>query len=452
MADAPGFDADGVALCERVLDLVGPGADATVRVVASHRGLTRFAGSFIHQNLAEDTVSVTLTLTVGGRAATAATTAVDGDGLARLVAGTREAALLRPPDPHDPGVAPAAAPVPVDHWDEATAAADPAARAAVVAAFVDAAGGLETAGYCATAGTTVTVATSAGLRLSGRETTADVSGVARTGRADGSGAGLAATITALDGAAAGARAATTARAASDAVEVPPGEYEVVLDPPCVASVLDFLCLRGFNAKMHIEGQSFVHLGEQQFDASVHLVDDAADPRTVGLGFDPEGTPRQRLELVTAGRTTALAYDRRSAHRQGVAPTGHAAGDPATGAFPANLFLAGGGRTSEELVGGVERGLLVKGFWYLRPLDPKTQVVTGLTRNGLFLVEDGEVRAAAANLRFTQSFVGALAPGNVRGIGDDARLATGDLSALVGFAHHVPSLHLASWRFTGGAQG
>jgi len=107
-------------------------------------------------------------------------------------------------------------------------------------------------------------------------------------------------------------------------------------------------------------------------------------------------------------------------------------------------LAAGGAGLDELVAGVDRGLLVTELWYTRILDPKTQVVTGLTRNGVFLIEAGEVTRPVANLRFTQSYADALAPGNVVAIGSDARLRGTDAI--------VPSLHLASWNFTGGARG
>jgi predicted Zn-dependent protease len=114
-----------------------------------------------------------------------------------------------------------------------------------------------------------------------------------------------------------------------------------------------------------------------------------------------------------------------------------------GAVPANLFLGDGPTSLDDLIAGVERGLLVTSFHYTRILDPKTQVVTGLTRSGLFLVEDGKIGGAVSNLRFTQSYVSALAPGKVKGVGSDGRLVGN---------YHVPSLHLAGWNFTGGAKG
>ncbi|HET9443693.1 MAG TPA: TldD/PmbA family protein [Acidimicrobiales bacterium] len=443
--------AGGDDVCDRVLARVGDAGEATVRLESSRRSLTRFANSFIHQNVTDDAVSVRLSLVVDGRPAVSTTTACDDAALDRLVERTLAAARLRPVDPHWPGLAP---PVELDapeHWDEATATAPPEARAEVVAAFV-AAAGMEAAGFCSTTGTRVELANSAGLRLAGRFTRAELNGVARDGTADGSAAQVSAAIGDLDGATGGRQAGATARSAAEAVELAPATYEVVLAPACVASIVDYLAYFGFNAKMHAEGLSFARLDEDQFDPGISLWDDAADRRTVGLPFDEEGTPRRRVDLVRGGRTSGLLYDRRTAGRQGTASTGHGSGDDSFGPLASNVFLGGGDRSPADLVASVGRGLLVNDLWYLTPLDRKSMVVSGLTRNGVFLVEDGRLAGPVRNLRFTQSFVEALGPGRVLGIGDDARLTAGGISSMAGLAHHVPSLHLAGWAFSGGASG
>jgi predicted Zn-dependent protease len=224
----------------------------------------------------------------------------------------------------------------------------------------------------------------------------------------------------------------------------PGRYEVVLEPSCLANMLEFL-RDGFNARTFAEGRSFVELGEGQLDPSITLWDDATDPRAISRGFDAEGTPKRRLDLVRAGVPVALCHDRRTAAKAGTESTGHGmAGGESAGAWAQNLFMAPGARSPGELIASVERGLLVTEFWYTRILDPKTQVVTGLTRNGTFLIEGGRVVGGVPNLRFTQSYVDALRPGNVLGIADDARLFNG--------TYHVPTVRLASWNFTGGAKG
>jgi predicted Zn-dependent protease len=438
-------------VCERVLSLVDAGVEAEVRVTTGREALTRFATGFIHQNVADEARLVHLRVAVDGRVAEATTTQVSDDGLSRLVRSALDAAALQPVDPGWPGLAPVASAPDVDHWDDATASADPASRAERVGAFVKAADGLETAGFCSTEGLHIAFANSAGQRLTGRTTSAQLDGIARTGTSDGSDRAASVRLAELDGAAAGREASRRARDAADATDLEPGSYEVVLSPSCVVNVLAFLAIYGFNARAVEEGRSFTRIGEAQFDESISLADDVAHPLAAGIGFDAEGTPKRRHQLVQRGVTAAVVHDRRTAKALGAESTGHAVpGGGAFGALPANLVLDAGGATPEELVTNIGRGLLVTDFWYTRVLDPRTIVVTGLTRNGVWLVEDGRIVRPVTNLRFTQSFVDALGPRAVKGIGSDQTLVAG---ATFGFgAYVVPSLHLAAWNFTGGAKG
>jgi len=442
-------------LCQQVLDLVGGRAEAQVTVQRSRPALTRFANSFIHQNVAEAGTSVHLKLALpDGRVAAASTTRVDGDGLTGLVEGALAAAALRPVDPDWPGLAPPA-PVPeADHYDAATEAASPDERARRVRAFVDAGPGLRAAGFCDTDGGATAFANSAGQRAEGRSTRATIDGIHQTDDSAGSGHATGVRLSDLDAGGVGAEAADRARRSSAAAEIEPGEYEVVLQPECVATILIFLAFYGFNAKQVLEGQSGIHLGEAQFDPAVSIWDDATAPEALGVPFDADGTPKRRVDLVAAGTSTALAHDRRTARRMNAESTGHAVGESdAYGAIPSNLFLgpadASFGAGTADLIASVTRGLLVTTFNYCRILDPKTQVVTGLTRNGTFLIEDGKVRSGVKNLRFTQSFIEALGPGNVLGISREARFADSEFGpGLV----HCPALRLGSFRFTGGARG
>ncbi|HEX2272536.1 MAG TPA: metallopeptidase TldD-related protein, partial [Acidimicrobiales bacterium] len=375
----------------------------------------------------------------GGRRAASTTTGVGADALRSLVEGTLGAAAVRPPDPGWPGLAPPAAVAELDRYDPDTSGASPDRRADVVAAFVGADLGLAGAGYCETSGWEVAFANSAGQRAGGRVSRASIDAIHRTATSDGLGWQAATRLAEVDGAAAGRVAAAKARAGAEPADLPPGRYEVVLEPAAVADVVGFL-LGGFSAKTHAEGRSFVRLGEAQLDPRVTLCDDVGAPGTLGLAFDAEGTPRQAVDLVVSGVSAGLYHDRRTARRAGVASTGHAVvGGESFGPMARNPVLSPGDRSLEELVGSVDRGLLVSDLWYTRVLDPKTQVVTGLTRNGTFLVEGGEVVSGVRNLRFTQSYAEALGPGRVLDVGRDARLRE---SGAV-----VPSLRLASWQFT-----
>jgi predicted Zn-dependent protease len=445
--------ADPAATADRVLELVArkaAGAEAEVTVRTGTDALTRFANGFIHQNVAEDVSHVLLRTALDGRVASSSLDArTDDETLGRLVDNVLEAARVRPVDPDWPGVRAPTAGALVDHWSDATAAASPDDRAAIVADFVASAEGLETAGSCSTAAIEVAFANTAGHRLRGRSTTASIDGIARTATADGSGRIAAVDLGAIDGRLAGETAAQKARTASEPGDVEPGRYEVVLEPQGVANVLQFLFVYGFNGRPVEEGRSFVRIGDAQFDRSITIRDDVTDPGQAGIAFDVEGTPRRRLDIVEGGITRAVLHTRRTAHRADTESTGHAEeAAEEWGALPSHTVLVPGTRTREELIAGVERGLLVTDFWYTRILDPRTQVVTGLTRNGVWLIEAGRVVRPVQNLRFTQSYVEALAPGAILGIGSDRALRVSD------FGGHslVPSLHLASWNFTGGARG
>ncbi len=458
-------------LAAELLDLAGaiagPTAEAEALVLTGTQALTRFANSAIHQNVEAGTSTVRLRLHTDGRTATGVSTRISRDGLRELVERTVAAARVQPPDPAWAGLTAPTAPGGPGNCDPATAAAEPADRAAVVRAFIHAAGDLRTAGYCRTAGTTAAFANSAGHAVTGRSSVAAVDGVASTGESEGIGRVAAVRLADVDGAALGARAAGKARAGAGAVALAPGRYEVVLEPTAVADLLAQVSRFGFNGKATAEGRSFVTLGAGQLDPSVTLVDDAADPYALGLPFDAEGTPRHRVAMVTAGRSTAVATDRHWAARLGLASTGYAViGNDPIGPFSGRLRLdpragesapvsapptdpVAADRATAALVAGVERGLLVGDLWYTRVLDPRTLVVTGLTRNGLWLIEQGEVVRPVHNLRFTQSYPGALGPGAVRGIGGYALTVP---YTWEGTFWTAPAVHLDSWQFTGGAAG
>ncbi len=447
---SPGVDPADIA--DRVLDLVrsrAATAEAEVTVRHGEEALTRFANGFIHQNVAEERQRVHLRVALDGRSAASSVEGFDPDLLARLADDVLAAARTRPEDPDWPGLTPPTPATEAEHWDERTARALPDERARRVRAFVDAAGGLETAGSCPTAGIRAFFANSAGQRLAGRTAVAGLQGIARTGTSDGSARDASVRLDDLDGARLGARAARKARDGADPTDLEPGRYEVVLEPQCVANMLEFLFLHGFNGRAVHEGRSFVRLGEAQFDRSLTIADDATDPGQTGLLFDAEGTPRRRIEVVRAGVTAAVLHTRRTARQAGTGSTGHASEESGQwGAVPANVVVEAGDRPTPELVAAMEHGLLVTDFWYTRILDPRTQVVTGLTRNGVWLVEHGRVVRPVRNLRFTQSFLEALAPGAVLGVGSERTLVLDGLDA----ASLVPALHLAAWNFTGGSRG
>jgi predicted Zn-dependent protease len=311
-------------------------------------------------------------------------------------------------------------------------------------------------------------ANSAGQTATGQTSEAGMDGIARLDGSDGVARLATVRLSDIDGAVLGARAMAKARAGTEPVELPPGRYEVVLEPAAVGDLLENLSFYGFNGKALVERRSFVHFGEQQFDPSVTLVDAGPDADSPGQPYDAEGTPKRRLMLVDGGVTLAVAHDRRTAARAGTQSTGHALpGGGSWGPIPTNLHLVPGKPTTgsddavtevdgpvadssvADLLSRVEHGILVTDFWYTRVLDPMTLVITGLTRNGVWLIEHGQVTTPVRNFRFTQSYPQALSPGAVRGVGAHATPLPGILATATACA---PALHLASWNFTGGASG
>jgi predicted Zn-dependent protease len=439
-----------------------PGAQVEAACDRHRLSLTRFANSVIHQNVAEDVTTVRLRIHHDGRTTSGSATVSDRSELSALVAQVAASVRVAPVDHGWPGVAPDGAPGVTPAVDAATAAATPQDRARVVRAFVDGAAGLETAGYCRTDHWTGSFANSAGQQVTGEAAECGLSAIARNAGADGVARHAPLRLAELDGGALGARAAAKARGATDPVELVPGRYEVVLEPTAVADILESLAGAGFSAKAVNDRRSFVRLGESQFDPAITIVD---DPLAAGFGYDDEGTPRRRLVLVDRGATVSLTHDRRTAAEVGAVTTGHAGGSANPVARHLTLEPSGDGAavaaevegppadsSVAELVAGVERGVLVSDFWYTRMLDPRSLVITGLTRNGVWLIEDGRLTVPLRNFRFTQSYAQALMPGNVRGIGRTASPVPGDTYAATSPRWSCPALHLAAWNFTGGASG
>jgi predicted Zn-dependent protease len=225
--------------------------------------------------------------------------------------------------------------------------------------------------------------------------------------------------------------------------VEPGEYTVVLDPYAVDDILEALSLYGMGAQAVQEGRSWMNevLGSQAMSPSVSIWDDGASTEGWPLPFDAEGMPRQRVELVTNGVVNTPVHNSYTAGKERTASTGHQAyfvGPP----IASNLFMREGDDSLEDMVRSTGRGLYITRFFYTRLAHNRRCVMTGMTRDGTFLIENGEITTPIKNLRFTQSYVEALA-------GCEALSSTAHLNLNeAGVAIHVPAALLNSWRFTG----
>ncbi len=263
-------------------------------------------------------------------------------------------------------------------------------------------------------------------------------------RASGYAQAAATDIDAIDAASVGAEAAEKAARSIGAIDVEPGDYEVILEEYAVQTVLEYLSYAGFSALAVEEGRSFMELGKRVMGENVTIWDDGNDPSGLPSAMDFEGVPKQRVDLVTDGVATAVVHDSATARRAGVHSTGH--GLPAPNAFgPAawNLFMAPGSGAKAGMLASIERGIWVTRFHYVNIVHPKRGVLTGMTKDGTFLIENGRLTRPVRNLRFTQAMPQAF--GEVRGIAAETRLVSAEYS---GINARVPALHLGRFAFTG----
>jgi predicted Zn-dependent protease len=435
-------------LAEEVVRLAeGAGAgEAEALVVSGDSALTRFANSEIHQNVASTEVMVNLRFVQGRRVGVASTGRVDVEGLRSLV--ERAAAIAAHVEElEDWAGLPEASAVDAnpDAWADATADADPELRAEAARAVIAAAdeAGVTAYGSFSTEAEAVAVATTTGIGAAERRTSAQLLTV--TMGPDG-GTGYAEQVgvdaSTLDAPGIGREAAQRARASAHPVELAPGDYPVVLHHYAVVDLVDMLGYLGFSALAVQEDRSFWEEGRTVGSPLVTLADDGADPAGLPASFDAEGVPKQRLCLLDAGVCRDLAFDAQAAARAGRPSTGHGLPAPNPyGPFPTNMVMAGGEATWDELVGGLDRGLVVTRFHYTNPVHSKKAIITGMTRDGTFLVEGGRIVGPVRNLRFTMSYLDALA--NVDAVTRERRCVRGFLGASV-----VPALRLSSFSFTG----
>ena len=444
--------------------------EAEVLVAAGDSALTRFANSEIHQNVAERSVSVNLRYVVGNRIAVVSTGKIDPDGLRQLV--HRAAAIARSceelpdwaglPGPSGAANGPAPALDPAARaaslanaaittggsataWADATANATPELRAEGVRAVIAAADavGVTAYGSFATDAESVAVANSAGIRAAERRTSSQLLTVHMS--PDG-GTGYAEAVSldasTIDAAAIGREAAAKARAMDRPVSVPAGDYPVVLEEYAVVDITDQLGYLGFSALAVQEERSFVEPGRRIGSDLVTIVDDGSDVDGLPMAFDYEGVRKQRVPLVEDGICREVVYDSQTAARAGRVSTGHGLPAPNPwGPFPINAVMSAGSTPRDELIGGLERGLLVTRFHYTNVVHPKLAIITGMTRDGTFLVEGGKIVGPVRNLRYTMSYLDALA--GVSAVSRERKAIKGFLGAAV-----VPALRIDGWTFTG----
>jgi predicted Zn-dependent protease len=385
---------------------------AEALVAAESSALTRFANNRINQNVAEENALVSVRAVLGKRVGVASTNRLDDASLQATCDAAVRAARIAPEDPSFPGLP---GPEPIFERERAAQATrdfDAEARAAAVGEIVAQSSqrGLSVAGKVRAAEHTIAVANSlgvdAGMSVTGTQATVLAMGETGSGWASF----LHTDASMLDPESLGREAAELAVRSANPGSLDPGEYAVVLAPEAVADIMDFLAYVGFSVKAFVEGRSFMsgHLEDGVMSDKVTIVDDALAEYAMGLTFDYEGQPKRHVPMIEYGVATKPVTDSYWAAKTGWDNTGHALPAPNPyGPMPLNVAMEPGEATLDELVGSVKRGVYVTRFHYVNVEDPISVLLTGMTRDGTFMIEDGKITKPLKNLRFTQSAVDAL---------------------------------------------
>ncbi len=434
------------SICEKLFSFLPAGCEAEVHIFAERQSLTRFTNNFIHQNVSSENTELRLRVINGKRVGVASSNKFDEQALKRVVELAYEGSKFAPADEELQPLLPPQRYRENPAYFQSTAQLTPEQRAEYAGyAFKEAsARGFEVAGIISNSASFKGIANSIGLRATHTSTDATFS-LTVDNKRDGKGwaSWTGSDVEKLPFQAVTARALMKAEMNVNPIELPPGEYRVILEPAAVAELLDFAVYMGFGAQSYLDGRSFLvgKLGKRVFDEKITVVDTPFNEIYPGQPFDYEGMPREELILVENGVAKALAHDRITARKMGTRSTGHSLPQPNTwGPIPFNAMLLAGKSSLEDMISSTEHGLLVTHFHYTNVIEPRKLVLTGMTRDGLFLVENGKITGAVKNLRFTESLVRAF--NEVEMVGDKLEFD--------GFVI-TPALKLTRFRFSSGTE-
>ncbi len=433
------------------------GATQAEACVLNYRSyLTRFANSEIHQNVGEENSVLRLRFVLGKRISVTYSNSLEERAIRNLVERAKKIAELQSEDPDFVSLPEPEPMEPVPGiFIENTAECDPIKRAEIAKSLIERAHQFKNveavAGNCLTASGEAAVANSLGIEAMASATVARLRSnvIAADGTSKGYGfaESISRDVEELDPEKVGEEAARRAVESLHPQRVEPGEYEVVLLPYAVATAMLYLSFYGFTAQSYQDGTSFVcdYMGKKAFADSVNIWDDGRDPSGMAFPFDSEGVPKKKVILAKDGVPTGLLYDSYYAHKEGKKSTGHSSWRPLMfmGAGPSHLFMGTGDATVDEMIQETKKGLLVTRLHYVRVVHPRKAVVTGMTRDGTWFVENGEVKGPVMNMRFTDSLISLLA--NVDLIDKEAKTLPFGMEPS---SIRVPALRSRKFRFTG----
>lgn len=435
------------AAVRRVLELSGAAA-TEVLATEERASLTRFANSEIHQNVTEEGVFLRVRVVQDERVGVASTNQLDEESLRATLARARDVARAQEPQPGQPPM-PGPAVVTPSPVVAATAESTPEHRAELVRQMCaeSETAGVRGFGAVSAAVTTYTIGNTSGLLVRSPRCVASARMVAMSeDGASGFGARCGQSIADLDVRTLAAEATDRAVRHREPATLDAGAYPVVFEEEAVGELLEYLAYIGFGALAVEEGRTFMRPGERVSGAAINIWDDGLDSGGLPMPFDFEGVPKRAVDLVRGGEAVGVVHDLASAARAGLESTGHGLPSPnSQGPMAMNLYLGGGGAaTKEDLCSGIERGIWVTRLWYVNIVDPTRSTLTGMTRDGTFLIENGRVTRPVKNMRFTQSIMDAFA--TCSDATRDTKLVAGNDYDFIA-AYRVPALRMDSFNFT-----
>ncbi len=426
-------------------------ADQTEAVlIGDTSALTRSSNSYIHQNVAESDAELLIRTVIGKKIGSASTNTLSEKAIRGAVQKAMDITKLQPDNPDFVSLPSAEAPPKVDNFVVATAECTPQQRAKVIADIIrktDEAG-LRAAGAFSTSAVVIGVANSLGVQSYDAITNTSLNIVAMSDNSSGYVDFYSKDVNDIDAEKLASISIDKALRSKDPKEISPGKYTVILEADVVVDMVEFLAYLGLSALAVQESRSFMcgKFGEKIVGENITIWDDALDERVSGVPFDFEGVPKQKVVFIERGVAKEVVYDSYTAGREdGKRSTGHALPAPNIyGPMPTNMIMQPGDSTLEEMIKSTERGILVTRFHYTNAVDPMEAVITGMTRDGTFLIEEGEIKTGIKNLRFTQSILEAFS--NVEMITKATKLFGGFFGC-----YCVPAIKVSEFNFTGVTQ-
>ncbi len=426
-----------------------------IEVIAEESHLTRFANSQIHQNVSGSDTAISARAVIGKKIGRATTNRTDESSVRRMLEKAVEIATFQRDNPDFKSLPGPTTTKDVDNYVARTAKFSARDRAKAVAHIARGAKekNLNAFGAFTNGISEVAIGNSLGVFAYNIGTDAYVNTVVMGDTGSGYAQAASRDVEDIDTTKVARTAIDKAQMSANPVDMPEGEYTVVLEANAVGEMIEFLGYLGFGALAYQEGRSFMcgKLGGKIVGENITIWDDGADRRGFSFPFDFEGVAKKKVMLIEKGVAKGLVYDSLTAGKEKKKSTGHSTGSPVGGPMPLNLFVKEGKNTIEEMIESTKKGIYVTRFHYTNVVEPMKAVLTGMTRDGTFLIENGRITRPVKNFRFTQSVLEALS--NTTMIGKKGELIGGGAGygARFPLGTFVPALKIEKFKFSGVTQ-